>query len=305
MNLSKEIDRVENITREQFEQNYLKPQKPVIIKHFYGKDAALYSKWTFEYFEETIGQAVVGVYDDESTQRKEDRSYKSTDNTMFFGEYLKLLQEGPTTKRLFLFNIFKLLPEMRNDFGFPDLGTRYLKKFPFVFFGGKGAVTRIHHDMDMSNVFLTELTGRKRVILFEPKYNKHLYRYPMGVHSSIDPLHPDFERFPALKYAKGIDVTLEKGETLFMPSGYWHHIVYEECSFGLAIRSWSPKWSQSVRGAINVGVLTHLDEILRYCLGGRWFKIKQNIADKRARRIVERAEKSTETLMSGNAQTYP
>lgn len=287
MNLTTRIDPLENITREEFEKKYLIPQKPVIIKNFF-QDDALYSIWTYDYFLESIGDVEVGVYDDEKTVRKDDRSYKSADMTMPFGEYLRLIQEGSTTKRIFLFNIFKHMPELKQDFHFPKTTNKYIKKLPFVFFGGKGAVTRIHHDMDFSNVFLTEITGKKRVILFHPKYSKHLYRYPFGVHSSVDPLNPNFEKYPAMVYAEGLDVTLEKGETLFMPSGYWHHIVYEESSFGLAIRSLSPRWSQRMRGAMNVAVLTHVDEIMRYCLGRRWFLMKVAITKRRGDQIVAR-----------------
>lgn len=285
MNLTTAIDRVENITREDFEKRYLRPQKPVIIKNFF-EEAPLYSKWTYDYFIESIGEIEVGVYDDEKTVRKDDRSYKSADMNMPFGDYLRLIQEGSTTKRIFLFNIFKHMPELREDFHFPKTTNKYIKKLPFVFFGGKGAVTRIHQDMDFSNVFLTEITGKKRVILFHPKYSKHLYRYPFGVHSSVDPLNPDFEKYPAMEFAEGFDITLNKGETLFMPSGYWHHIVYEESSFGLAIRSLSPRWSQRLRGGLNVGVLTHIDELMRYTFGRRWFLWKVATIKRRGDAIV-------------------
>ena len=302
MKLRKHIDRVENITRQEFEENYLNPQVPVVIKNFFGSEAPLYHKWSYDYFIENIGDVEIGVYDDESTQRRDDRSYKSADNKMLFGEYLQLIQEKPTTKRIFLFNIFKHMPQLKEDYQFPKITGKYLKKLPFVFFGGKGAVTRIHQDMDFSNVFLTELTGKKRVVLFHPKYSKHLYRYPFGVHSSVDPLSPDFNKYPAMEYAEGLDITLEKGETLFMPSGYWHHIVYEESSFGIAIRSLSPRWSQRLRGALNLGVLTHVDELMRYALGYRWFEMKRKIAEKRGWKIVERS--GGNSLKNRNARTY-
>ena len=39
IDLSGHIDVVENITREEFQSKYMKPQIPVIIKNLYGKDA--------------------------------------------------------------------------------------------------------------------------------------------------------------------------------------------------------------------------------------------------------------------------
>ena len=98
IDLSLKIDVVENITREEFQKKYMKPQKPVIIRNFFGKDAPLYTKWTFDYFIKELGDLEVGIYDDENSTRKDDRSYKSADTTMKFGEYLDLLQKGPTQK---------------------------------------------------------------------------------------------------------------------------------------------------------------------------------------------------------------
>ena len=89
IDLSLKVDVVDNITRDVFQEKYIMAQKPVIIKNFFGKDAPLYKKWTFDYFIDEIGDIEVGIFDNESTVRKDDRSYKSADITMKFGEYLK------------------------------------------------------------------------------------------------------------------------------------------------------------------------------------------------------------------------
>ena len=51
----------------------MKPQRPVIVKHFYGKDAPLYKKWTFDYFKQELGDIEVEIYDVEGKKRKDDR----------------------------------------------------------------------------------------------------------------------------------------------------------------------------------------------------------------------------------------
>ena len=282
LDLSLQIDRVENISKEAFQEHYMKPQKPVIIKHFYGKDAPFYSKWTFDYFKKELGHIQVGIYDVEGKKRKDDRSYKSTDDFMNFGEYLDLIQEKPTTIRLFLFNIFKHKKELREDFRFPDIANHVFRFMPLAFFGGKGATTRIHQDMDMSNVFLTELVGKKRVVLFDPKYSNLLYRYPFGVHTSIDVNNPDFERYPGLHKVQGYDCFIEAGDTIFMPAGWWHHIEYHSAGIGMAMRSLSPSMVTRLQGLYKVGVLTHVDDLMRKVMGNKWHTLKTRIADKRA-----------------------
>ena len=104
------VDRVDGITREEFQEKYMKPQRPVIVKHFYGADAPLYKKWNFDYFKQELGDIEVGIYDAEGTKRQDDRSYKGAPDTMKFGDYLDMVQAGPTSRRLFLFNVLNINP---------------------------------------------------------------------------------------------------------------------------------------------------------------------------------------------------
>lgn len=286
LTLTRQIERIDRTDRAHFQENYMRPQRPVIIRHFYGEKAPLYSKWTFDYFKENLYDVEVGVFDGENSANIEDRSYKGAPEKMKFGEYLELIQREPTRKRLFLFNVFKHQKSLFDDFAFPDVADHVLKFLPFAFFGGAGAVTRIHRDMDNSNVFLTELAGRKRVVLFHPKYSKLLYRYPFGTHTSIDINDPDYDRFPGLKFVQGYETILEPGDTLFMPAGWWHHIEYMTPGLGFSIRSLSPYISDRMRGLYQVGLLTHLDEVFRYMLGARWFSIKKSITQRRANRAM-------------------
>jgi hypothetical protein len=281
--LNTQIDVVENITREDFQKNYMLPQRPVIIKKLYGKDAEVYN-WTFDYFQKELGNIDVGIFDDESDKKKEFKSYKKAPRTMKFGEYLNLIQEKPTTKRLFLFNVFKYKKELHKHFTFPNIADKVLTFLPLAFFGGQGALTRIHRDMDNSCVFLTELIGQKRVVLFDPKYSKNLYQFPFSTHTSIDINHPDFKKYPALKNAKGIDCLIGPGDTIFMPAGWWHHIEYNTAGLGFAIRSLSPHISDRILGFWQVSIMTHIDELFNLAFGQKWFEWKAKNAKKRAER---------------------
>lgn len=283
LDLNNHIDVVENISREDFQKYYMIPQRPVIIKHLYGKNAKVYD-WTFDYFSKELGHIDVGVFDDESEKKKDDRSYKKAPKTMKFGDYLELIQEKPTSKRLFLFNVFKHKKELHEHFKFPNIADKVLTFLPLAFFGGQGAITRIHRDMDNSCVFLTELAGYKRVVLFDPKYSQKLYQYPFSTHTSIDVNQPDFVKYPALQYIKGIDCTIGPGDTIFMPAGWWHHIEYNTAGLGFAIRSLSPHISDRLLGFWQVGIMTHLDEFLNKLFGEKWFAWKIRNAEKRAER---------------------
>jgi hypothetical protein len=279
--LKNDIDIVENINREDFQRLYMIPQKPVIIKHLFGSQAPVYD-WTFDFFAKELGHIEVGVFDDESETRKDDRSYKQAGTRMLFRDYLNLIQEKPTSKRLFLFNVFKHKKDLLNDFYFPDIASNVFRFLPLAFFGGKGAITRIHRDMDNSCVFLTELVGYKRVVLFAPEYSKKLYQYPFSTHTSVDINNPDYDKYPALKHVEGIDCTIGPGDTIFMPAGWWHHIEYNTAGMGFSMRSLSPHISDRLLGFWQVGIMTHLDEVFNKMFGEKWFGWKIKKASERA-----------------------
>ncbi|NJM16553.1 MAG: cupin-like domain-containing protein, partial [Bacteroidales bacterium] len=222
---------------------------------------------------ETLGHAEVGVFD--GALQKHDRSFKKPHRKMKFGHYIKQITSNEDSDvRLFLFNIFKHAPDLRNDFDFPPLTRLYLKSVPFMFFGGKNAVVRMHQDMDWSNVFLTQLHGKKEVILFHPKYSKLLYRYPFNVHSAVDIERPDYSKFPGLVHVEGMRCVLEPGDTLFIPSGHWHYIKYLEGGYAINQRALSPYPSRWLRGLWHVAVLSNADEIMRWTFGDTWYKYK-------------------------------
>ena len=210
---------------------------------------------------------------------------------MKFGEYLDLIAREPTNLRMFLFNPFRHKPDLRNDFDYPDITKGFLKRFPFMFFGGKNSTVRIHQDMDMSNVFLTQLHGRKRVILFDPSYSDLLYRFPYSVHSAVDIDHPDYEKFPGLRYVKGVQCTINNGETLFIPSGWWHFITYLEGGWAISQRALSPYPIRRLDGFWRVVILSSIDDIMRKVLAKRWFIHKEKLCIRKANRAIRLLEK--------------
>lgn len=266
------IDVVDNISADAFKKNYLNKNKPVVIRGLW-KNYKAPKKWTVDFFKSELGNIIVGVFD--GKKQDEGSSFKIPHEQMKFADYLELItSESNTDKRLFLFNIFKHKPQLRNDFDYPPLTRFYLKKLPFMFFGGKNSIVRLHQDMDWSNVFLTQLHGRKEVVLFHPKYSKLLYRYPFGVHSSVNIETPDYDKFPGLRFVEGLHCVMEPGDTLFIPSGYWHHIKYLEGGYAINQRALNPNPLMWLKGIWQVAVLSVIDDILRKLFGDIWYQRK-------------------------------
>ncbi|MEP7144611.1 MAG: hypothetical protein ABI707_17145 [Ferruginibacter sp.] len=42
--------------------------------------------------------------------------------------------------------------------------------------------------------------------------------------------------FPAARLAKGHEIIIEHGDTLYMTAGFWHHTEYTNCWFAMSLR---------------------------------------------------------------------
>lgn len=280
MDLSLKIDTVESINTEKFNRIYFKTQKPVVIKGL-SRNSEAAEKWSIEYFKKTMGDVIVDVYDNNNKQSAKS-AFTVPDLKMKFGDYLDILANNEHTNlRIFLFDLFKYEARLRKEFPCPELFKGLLDNIGRMFFGGKGTTVRIHYDIDMSNVLHTHFGGRKRVVLIAPEYSTFLYCLPLNTYSLIDPDKPDYKRYPALKYVKGYDFILEAGESLFMPSGYWHYMTYLESSFSVSYRRIGPTVQAPLQGLMNLGLYMPADKLLNKMMDDKWLTMKQQIAEHR------------------------
>ena len=133
------IDSIDNISKDDFVNNYLKPRKPLIIRKATESWPAL-KKWTFDYLKETVGDQIVPLYD--SSKADPSKPINAAALEMKFGDYIDLIQKEPTDLRIFLFDPIKNAPGLLDDYRSPnDLMGGFLDKYPNMFFGGKGSVT--------------------------------------------------------------------------------------------------------------------------------------------------------------------
>jgi hypothetical protein len=277
------LERIEKTNREDFYENFIKPNKPVIITDF-AKGWPALDRWSFDYFKKDHADLMVPVFKEAFANTG--TSYISTENKMRFGDYLDIIANKPSLLRMFLFNIFKHIPDLCDDFSYPDLFTRYLKKYPFMFFGGATSWVDAHYDLDLSHVILTQFTGRKRIVLYGPENSDYLYRHALTVSANIDIGNPDFDKYPRLAQAKGYDCTLNFGETLFIPTGYWHYVYYTDGGFSLSVRARPEKLSRRLMSLIKIFNLTVLDHGISKILGApKWYQMKEDMAQKKAKHL--------------------
>lgn len=272
------IERRSGLTREDFIENYLKPKRPVVFTDL-AKDWPATHKWTFEFLQKQYGHLEVPIVGPDF--HTPGPHYMKSHIKMKFGEYLDLIQKGPTKYRIFLWNIFDHARELINDVSNPTICDGWIDKYPFMFFGGAGAVTTLHYDIDCSNVFHTHFWTRKHIVLFDQTQNSLLYQHPFTVQSHVNPLNPDYERFPALQKAVGYETILQHGETLFIPALWWHYIVYLDGGFSISLRSRDSVLAQA-KGLWNIARHFVVDKGMNTVIGPRWKTWKETQAKKRA-----------------------
>jgi Cupin-like domain len=271
------VDTVENISAEDFKASYYNAMKPVVIKNL-SKQWPAYKKWSWDYFIDTVGDKEVDFYNNVKSDAY--TPINTADAYMRFGDYLKKVKQGPLDLRIFLFNIFQHAPKVVGDFTWPeDLMKGFVKKYPILFVGGQGSVTHIHFDIDMSHILHTQPIGRKKVLLFPYEEQYKLYRKPWEVLSLANfadySLGFDYENFPAVKLAKGYEVILEHGDTLFMPAGFWHHMEYIEGGVAMSLRALQSGISGKITGLWKLFGMRNIDTLMKKTAPKWWYNRKR------------------------------
>lgn len=284
----KPIDIVDDISKEEFYEKYLKPRRPVVIKNM-AKNWPAYQKWTMEYMKEVVGDVEVPLYD--SSKADPSAPINASAAKMKFGDYIDLIQREPTDLRIFLFDPIKYAPKLLEDYISPKkLMGGFLDKYPNMFFGGKGSVTFLHFDIDMAHIFHTHFNGRKRVLLFDYKWRERLYQIPYATYAleDYDIENPDLTKFPALDGVEGIECFLEHGDTLFMPTGWWHWMKYLDGSFSISLRAWDKSWAVKAHSLWNLTVQRKFDDIMKSNFRNKYMDWKEKVAIKRAEIALKR-----------------
>lgn len=275
-----QIPRVKNISRAKFVRDYVQPQKPVVLEELI-EDWPAYNKWNLDYIKKMAGDKTVPLYDNRPISSK----YKFNEHhtEMKMADYIELLKSGPTNYRIFLYHLMKEVPALQQDFKFPDIGLRFIKQLPMLFFGGENSRVFMHYDIDYANIMHFHFHGKKQCILFPPSESPNLYKVPHALiaREDIDFNNPNYEKFPVLKKARGYITELNHGETLYMPEGYWHQMTYLTAGFSMSLRATPRTLTNFSKAVYNVIFMRHFDNYMRKLRGQKWIDYKNQQAVKR------------------------
>lgn len=109
---------------------------------------------------------------------------------------------------------------------------------PRFWLGPAGTVTPLHADYD-DNLFV-QVWGSKRIFLAPPHHDEFLYPREANAllfGSPFDPEAPDFDKFPLARRASIIECTVDPGDLLYVPAGWYHQV--RALTFSLSTNRWS------------------------------------------------------------------
>jgi len=221
------IQRRSGVSRAEFRDDYYAANQPVILTGLMAGWRAT-AAWTPEYLKMAVGDLVVEVMGGRDADPKYERNGRRHRSKMRFADYIDLVYSGKVTNDYCLApnNGFLQRPEaapLLEDFiPFPE----YLKptsegRQSYLWFGPAGTVTPLHYER--SNVLMAQVAGRKKFRLIPSTQADFVYNRE-GVYSDVDCENPDASLYPKFRNATIIDVTVEPGEVLFVPVGWWHHV---------------------------------------------------------------------------------
>ncbi len=225
---------------DQIFKQYLRPNKPVLIKNAFSSSGVF--SWSPQTLKKRVGDTKVQVNFAEKGKFEIDQvkgGYKNEPVSMKFSDYVDR-RLGNKNYYLQQISVEETFPELLRDIPVGELLEPDSVNATAVnlWMGSTRSVTPLHYDF--GNNFFIQCFGRKKFVLFEADQIEYLYPHEIGKHaaphiSQVDINTPDFDSFPKYKDADPIEVTVEAGDILFLPSTTWHQVVGESTSISVNI----------------------------------------------------------------------
>lgn len=228
-----------------FRDFFYSANRPCLLKGV-AKNWPAVTAWTDTLLKDRIGNAEVEV----QWGRSEDPIYEHNatlyKSRMPFHQFVDTVNQTPESNDFYLTSnnagangavfdplwqdvpLTELDPYLRTT---PELGLQPEEPLGYFWYGPKGTITHLHHDL--TSGFLVQVRGRKLVKLISSLEQPNMY--PMlNYYSPVNAESPDYQQFPLYAHVKPIEVIIEPGDVLFIPVGWWHYVRALESSISLS-----------------------------------------------------------------------
>lgn len=242
-----DVETISSCDARTFQNEIVPAHRPVVFKGLMREQPA-FEKWSFEALGAKLADRSVWLNEVDGSVSSYDRELVE----MNFAKFISELQTSPPPpRRHYLTEGVVLsdgrgrrrpiLPELAKDLINPSIIPATPIAEGKVWLGFDGIITPLHFDTQEN--LLGAIQGKKHLALFPGDQTPYLY--PRGLRdmshqSQVDLEKPDLRRFPLLQKARYWTASLEPGDMLFLPSGWWHHVRSE--GLNIAFNFW---WSGS------------------------------------------------------------
>ncbi|MDG2002350.1 MAG: DUF6065 family protein [Novosphingobium sp.] len=239
------IFRCQDLTGEEFLDNFYAPGRPVILCGAIDDWPAL-GKWTPEYLRSKVGGASIECQAGRNGNSRFELDKDAHRHHMPFDRFIdEVTAKGGNDIYVTAYNSAEnaaALAPLEDDLGRIDPILDHPEPLSggLSWIGPRGTFTPLHHDL--TNNLLLQITGRKRVVLVSPAETPKLYNNT-HVFSDIGDIGDpeiDLAAYPLAKIVRRAEIILEPGEALFIPIGWWHQV--EALDFSVSMTYTNFKW---------------------------------------------------------------
>ena len=207
------------------------------------------TKWNFEYFKSNFGDIEIEIQEDRDADEYYEINSVSHRKKTSLKDFIDRIQNsGPGTNNFYMTaNNHAIahtpLQTLLEDTGFMPAYAAKPERVGFwhLWMGPKGTKTPLHHDEN--GLLHLQIKGRKTWKFISPLEAPNIY-HRVAVFSNVDIYNLDLEKYPLMKEVKILEVTVEEGEAMFLPQGWWHAVEALDNSISLAMVAfeWPNHW---------------------------------------------------------------
>lgn len=219
-----------------FLRDYVEPSRPTILQGL-TTDWNIRRTWTIEGLANRFGERNIVVARAPGGALAQDERTGIPSCTMRFGEFIEMLRAERHPELYVTASLERFFPELRDELDVPAYCRDAQWRRSRMFLGAPNTISPLHRDL-AHNLFV-QLTGRKRFLLYHRADTPWLYSHSFfsGIpnFSRFNPFAPDWKSFPHARDVEPIDITLEEGDVLFLPSLWWHCVHGLDLSLSVSI----------------------------------------------------------------------
>lgn len=223
----------------QFLTDYYFPHKPGVFTSVIDNWEARH--WTPRSLVGKVGaDMLVEIQQGRENDPQYEANYEQYRKMIKFGDFIDIIESDKPSNDYYMtarncFANAKALKVLKSDLG-EDIGDGYMRSSIrggdlILWLGPKGTITQLHYDP--SNQFHIQIYGTKTFRFIPALQVPYIYNNDK-VYSDVDLLNPDLELYPEFAKVSIIEINAGPGDCIYMPLGWWHHVVSTSPCIGLS-----------------------------------------------------------------------